>query len=1715
MPATEKTWRDQKLMHRIFAASGVILLVATVWMFLADHNREWKNYQVKARNIAIQQAAWQQLQFETEESTRERDRLQGVLRVAESKPIDPALLNQFKEQAAGGADSVDTDALDQLAAELAESAAAANKLRNDAITAAADAEKAVDAAANAQEAAQQARNQIAAAEDRDAAKKTYAVAEANAQAAIESAKQARTNATNAAEEAREAEQEAGKIRARLLGQLQAIIDEARYRENSLLQVRKFKAADLDAAKATLDLAIKDGKPAAALADLQRKIDELRFGKSNDGDDLGLEGLSREYEAANEHRLALQDTLKDITAEVDDAKKALADYQADLERLKLANVDRRSTYFVGSFPFLGKRWLEMPILDAFNSPLKIQNLWDEDNKIDYNFAKVRRFDRCTTCHLNMDKTLPGSATEPAYVAQRSVQLILTTPDQAEVDKLSQGELGAKKPLTLEDVYGIRLAGEGEYLLDRDHVTISYVRPFSRESEASARGAQARLALTDEQRQPTLGAELREQTARYTGGEDFSTKDRGGLMVGDVIARVNGDLVRDTTHARQMLLSPDEWGQTLRVEVQRGLPHPYASHPRLDLFVGSLSPHKLETFACTICHEGQGSATAFKWASHSPSTPAQRRRWQFEHGWFDNPHWIFPQYPKRFAEASCIKCHHKVTDLEPSERFPDAPAPKVTMGYDLVRKYGCFGCHEINGWDGPDERVGPDLRLEPNYFAVAQRLRAELAPRMTHFKAQIDGMPADEDLTILNEHLQELATMESLAETLTHHPERNAVRHRLVQMIAEDKDGKADKYGKTLAQASHRLADMLKDVETPGKFRKVGPSLRHVGHKLTADFLVDWVREPKNFRPTTRMPQFFEVWSHLGGESTELVGKRRELTARRERLAAENNTVEVEAVEAELRRVEDEIDFHPEAKFEPIEILGIVTYLRDRTQAFDYVEPPAGIAESTADEMRARGKTLFQVRGCLACHDHEAFDKDDGLADVTKYRPADEIVQGPDLSGLGGKLGHDVGRKWLYTWLKDPSRYHPRTFMPNMLLDPVVEKDADGNEKLTDPVADLVEFLTAGSPSTWQPAADNLTALDETNRERLGELVIANLKESNSERAATQYMENGIPESRRGDLKGPEVELIGAEIGDKQRLLYIGNKSIAKYGCYACHDIPGFEDAKPIGTGLADWGRKNPAQLAFEHIEQYLEGHGHHASHAHDGDGGHKPADGEFGEPDYEFYKHAVEGGHREGFIYFKLREPRSYDYHKTENKRYNERLRMPQFPLSDHEREAIITFVLGLIADPPASKFVHAPDERQTALIEGRQVLEKYNCGGCHILETEKWDISYQPGSFRSPSSATYPFLATHFSPEELMNSATPDPRGRAHAQLVGMPTLEARDALPLLSGEYEAGEFDDVTADPEMKFDPSRLRYRFDLFEPVALDGAVHEAGPTKIEVDAGMIQRRYPTDGGTLAKYLLPHVLSLAAKVDPALGQKGNEAWGWLPPPLIGEGNKVQPDWLHSFLLDPKPIRPAAYLKMPRFNMSPEEATKLVNYFAARDNADYPYQFAARRQDAHLASEEQRYRDLLRSLSVNFDPKQQVRFEHAMNIVASSDGCVKCHKVADFDVQGAELAKAPNLADVYLRLQPEYVRKWIALPNRILPYTGMPENIKYAPEPPFYGGWKQEDIHGTSVEQLDALVDLLMNFDKYSVGKNQVTELVNAKAPPMEEAPPATGSGESGGPSP
>lgn len=167
-------------------------------------------------------------------------------------------------------------------------------------------------------------------------------------------------------------------------------------------------------------------------------------------------------------------------------------------------------------------------------------------------------------------------------------------------------------------------------------------------------------------------------------------------------------------------------------------------------------------------------------------------------------------------------------------------------------------------------------------------------------------------------------------------------------------------------------------------------------------------------------------------------------------------------------------------------------------------------------------------------------------------------------------------------------------------------------------------------------------------------------------------------------------------------------------------------------VAGLGFERSVPAAPEHIEEYLHHHGepdgsstktrveNAIRNAAAGDfDNHEQQEKELGAA--FFYESLLHHG-RPGFIWQKLRDPRSYDYEKTETKFYDERLRMPKFPLNEQEIEAISTFVLGLVARPPAEKYLYRPKGAELAKVEGEKLLQKFNCTGCHIIDLP--EISY-------------------------------------------------------------------------------------------------------------------------------------------------------------------------------------------------------------------------------------------------------------------------------------------------------------------------------------------------------------------------------------------------------
>ena len=393
------------------------------------------------------------------------------------------------------------------------------------------------------------------------------------------------------------------------------------------------------------------------------------------------------------------------------------------------------------------------------------------------------------------------------------------------------------------------------------------------------------------------------------------------------------------------------------------------------------------------------------------------------------------------------------------------------------------------------------------------------------------------------------------------------------------------------------------------------------------------------------------------------------------------------------------------------------------------------------------------------------------------------------------------------------------------------------------------------------------------------------------------------------------------------------------------------------------------------------------------------------------------------------------------------------------------------------------------------------------MELGRWDIAYRPGDFGgSESPPVYPFLEPKFSKEEIYPSQHVDWRGMLHSTLRGMERVD-RDGYPEeMAWDPEEEEFltleeykDAYDRDPL----PADRGYSVELWKPTYLDGHPYLVKDPLRTIPAGMVQTHYPVKGGDFARLLLPIAVELVRQTEPTAD--GTAALAWVPPPLVGQGRKTQEPWLTEFLLNPYPIRPGVLLRMPKFNLSHAEATSLVQYFSAHDNPDYPGQFVADRNEADLAQAQTRYQQRLHAAG-----KSGNRLEDALKIVINKAGCITCHAVNDQMPEGGDRANGPNLGDVHRRLQPSYLKRWIAKPSWLLPYTKMQEMIPYKPDkPPTFGGFelpalnasgqpiKEADgtpkfielYHGTSWEQLQAVVDLLSNFGSFVESQTSMRE--------------------------
>jgi cytochrome c551/c552 len=180
-------------------------------------------------------------------------------------------------------------------------------------------------------------------------------------------------------------------------------------------------------------------------------------------------------------------------------------------------------------------------------------------------------------------------------------------------------------------------------------------------------------------------------------------------------------------------------------------------------------------------------------------------------------------------------------------------------------------------------------------------------------------------------------------------------------------------------------------------------------------------------------------------------------------------------------------------------------------------------------------------------------------------------------------------------------------------------------------------------------------------------------------------------------------------------------------------------------------------------------------------------------------------------------------------------------------------------------------------------------------------------------------------------------------------------------------------------------------------------------------------------------------------------EAQEQLPPKLLTEGARVDPEWLRRFLSNPSlnttdtnrnGVRPYLAVRMPTFSFSDNELRKLVRFFQALSQQPMPY---VPEQVPTLTAKES---DMARSL-----------------FSSTAAPCLKCH--ATGDPQHDKIATAPNFLLAKERLKPDWVERWITDPQNISPGTSMPSGlfkqqqngqwVFAGPTPPSFQGYDKD----------------------------------------------------------
>jgi mono/diheme cytochrome c family protein len=380
----------------------------------------------------------------------------------------------------------------------------------------------------------------------------------------------------------------------------------------------------------------------------------------------------------------------------------------------------------------------------------------------------------------------------------------------------------------------------------------------------------------------------------------------------------------------------------------------------------------------------------------------------------------------------------------------------------------------------------------------------------------------------------------------------------------------------------------------------------------------------------------------------------------------------------------------------------------------------------------------------------------------------------------------------------------------------------------------------------------------------------------------------------------------------------------------------------------------------------------------------------------------------GWVYAWLKNPRDFSPHTA----------MPSLRLSDHEAEALTAFLMAhgqKKEDPGVETALKDPANIKA----GESLVRKYGCFGCHEVEgmDKESRIGVELTTFGSKQLDEL-FFGDRMDIPETWNDWTfhklQDPRIYATKDVEQlMPNFEFQDA------------------------DIKNLR----VFLASLTEGTVPEKYrmPASAEQDAIVPGRRMVNYYNCVGCHIVENRGGYIRRFYP------EDEINFAPPILNGEGLKVQPDWLFTFLQGPTPIRPWLKIRMPTFHFDNHEDDTLVNYFTSLSGVQVPYEF------------------------LNTNLIANPTLEAGAKLMSKDYfNCFSCHQQGDKKPEGPQTGWAPDLGLAHSRLNPDWILLWLKNPQAVQPGTKMPS---------FYPGGPDDILGGNEAEQIKAIRDYIFWF--------------------------------------